>query len=959
MGPPLLHCLPYDILAESIAAHLPAGFGRWPEEIVVASNGVAQAIAARLLDRFPGGVAGLRLETVETFATRIINEAGEFPRVATEEERRLAMRTAARSVSDPLTETRGAAAMLERTYRDVRDSGLTLRDLTPLRNRERVRVMIRVWEDYERLIGRLGGIDAADLLRRAAELIRGGADVGPQIAAGFYDMTGAQMAVLDALRAVEKLRAVYIPIDPDDPRSHAFARPFIARITGPTPQRSPQLKLRKAAWTITEYKTREEEARGVCGAVRAALDSGAPPSSIGIVARSLEPYDLHLLERFSRDFGFTVGAAVPIPLVAHRIGRATVALLRLRERNFPRGEVLEIVRSGLKLNTRINAEKADAETRQAQIAGGPSTSLRAREMKSYGVQDYIELVAELESITHAIDGSLLARLADSFRIEDDSDLAACEELDRIADLFIRAEAWDRPIDPSSILDALEQSTITQPPNNPTTQQPAVWAGPLATFRGRTFDHLFAIRMQDDVMPQRRIEDPLLPDAERRAAGVREIGNGRDEEQLLFRLLCRGASQAIHFSYASSDGFGKPLRPSHYLKTFALDEKPEKKAEILKNFSRFVQECGGPPRSERGGKPPQSKNRQLFLLARAGTRGIFDGYVASGALAARARSALEAISPTHLEDFGECPQKFLLKHILRVRDIDDPEHQIQIHHRDKGSLDHRILERFYRLLRREEMEEAGAELPRLPQVLRERLERVVDEQFDELMPPHNPAMRLIERRATKRVLREFVAADLQDLLERGLVPAHVEYKFGKKRENPDHPDPLVVDVDGIALRVEGMIDRIDRGGGQLRIVDYKSGKALRHTDLAGKIDRGVRLQLALYAMAAAEFLRVDPPAVTGTIKPLVRGEVAPEKFAFALGEKREGLLETLAIFVRAILRGSFPAFPAEKDFESCKYCPVNHSCRTKHDAEESRAVLAAGEPRTLLMEPAPSVVEGDR
>jgi RecB family exonuclease len=148
-------------------------------------------------------------------------------------------------------------------------------------------------------------------------------------------------------------------------------------------------------------------------------------------------------------------------------------------------------------------------------------------------------------------------------------------------------------------------------------------------------------------------------------------------------------------------------------------------------------------------------------------------------------------------------------------------------------------------------------------------------------------------------------------------------------------------------VEGTIDRIDVNGTRYRIVDYKSGKALRHVNLGDKIDRGVRLQLALYAMAVSEFFDADAAAVNAAIKPLVSGEHKAEKFAFALAEKRTRVVETLEIFMRSIARGEFPAFPEEKDFDSCKYCPVNLSCRTRHDQEERQAVQRSRDPRTLL------------
>ena len=196
------------------------------------------------------------------------------------------------------------------------------------------------------------------------------------------------------------------------------------------------------------------------------------------------------------------------------------------------------------------------------------------------------------------------------------------------------------------------------------------------------------------------------------------------------------------------------------------------------------------------------------------------------------------------------------------------------------------------------------------------------------------MRDMERRATKRILGDFVARDLADLAATGLRADRVRVaQFGRdappSRRRRRH-----------AIRVEGTIDRIDAGGdGRYRIVDYKSGKALRHKDLDAKIDRGVRLQLALYAMAAAECFGADAARVSGTIKPLVPGGDKPEKYAFELAAKAPRLHETLDLFVAAIVDGAFPAFPNDNDdqFNSCKYCPVNHSCRTKHDAEQRFAV----------------------
>ena len=227
---PLLHLARYRDIAAEVAERLIEDDG---SEVLVASGGVANAISAELLRRRPSGFAGLRIETIETFAARVVNAAGEFPRVAKDDERRLAMRVAVRGIDDPMMESRGIAAMIDRSWRDVRDGGLTLPEFesrarnTRLRNVTRTKLFVRAWREYERLIAEVGAIDPADLLRRAAAIVESGrVPIAPQIVAGFYDMTGAQRRVVEALRTIGKLEAVYVPAAEGD--AHRFAEPFVA-----------------------------------------------------------------------------------------------------------------------------------------------------------------------------------------------------------------------------------------------------------------------------------------------------------------------------------------------------------------------------------------------------------------------------------------------------------------------------------------------------------------------------------------------------------------------------------------------------------------------------------------------------------------------------------------------------------------------------------------------------------
>src|SRR5258708_71203 len=97
-------------------------------EVIVAGGGVGGAVRGGLLQRPPSGVVSAGLEGIDGFARRVLNDAGEYPRIANDAERRLAMRVAVGAIDDPILESRGAAAMLGRSYPDGRDGGTTLDD---------------------------------------------------------------------------------------------------------------------------------------------------------------------------------------------------------------------------------------------------------------------------------------------------------------------------------------------------------------------------------------------------------------------------------------------------------------------------------------------------------------------------------------------------------------------------------------------------------------------------------------------------------------------------------------------------------------------------------------------------------------------------------------------------------------------------------------------------------------
>ena len=449
--PPLLHFARYREIAQEIAARLATSS---EQEVIVSSGGLAAGATAELIRLTPAGIVSARLAMLDSFARRIVNEAGEYPRIATDAERRLAMRAAVAGIDDPMMETRGIAAMMERSYRDVRDSGLTLADferrsraVQSLRNARRTEMIVRVWKAYEKLIAHLQAVDSADVLGGAASLIESGRiAVAPQIIAGFYDMTGAQLRVVHALEKTGKVSAIFVPAGEGD--VYTFATHFLNQASVVSRQAS-VLRIKKPETHVSLYDNKEVELRAVCNSIRDLLDSGVAADRIGITTRALDPDDVRLLERFAEEAEFGVTEAVETSLPGHRIGRGIVTILRLRERNFPRGDVIDILRDGYQPRIRVDIDRLDIATRKARVSGGRSVDIRNAANDPL-IEDYRTVVAELEAATS------LRHIAERFRLDTELDLAAAAKIDEVAALLTR---WNRHVDVDTLIELLGQQVI--------------------------------------------------------------------------------------------------------------------------------------------------------------------------------------------------------------------------------------------------------------------------------------------------------------------------------------------------------------------------------------------------------------------------------------------------------------------------------------------------------------------
>ena len=161
-------------------------------------------------------------------------------------------------------------------------------------------------------------------------------------------------------------------------------------------------------------------------------------------------------------------------------------------------------------------------------------------------------------------------------------------------------------------------------------------------------------------------------------------------------------------------------------------------------------------------------------------------------------------------------------------------------------------------------------------------------------------------------------------------------------------------DGTRLRFHGFIDRIDGAadGSQIWVIDYKTGSASPYRGMGDDpLDRGHRLQLPIYALAAR---RRYPGA--GEIRAGYWFISTRSKFAMkdvALQDVEEPFTETAAMIVTGIRQGVVPANPGKpgnRGPENCTYCDFDRICPSNRGRLWERKQSASGmEPYITLID----------
>lgn len=607
--------------------------------------------------------------------------------------------------------------------------------------------------------------------------------------------------------------------------------------------------------------------------VLARLAAGVQADQIAVILRSVRPYAALIGQVFG-------GAGIAYDMEETRelgqvpLGRALVALARfvvggrldelMRVLLSPYSGLAPAAAAGLDAELRrrgVTDGSHAARTLLAKAAAGeidarpdaPATRWAGERVEddAFALMRLVEEAAPAMLVAaHGRDAPELSNEA----LEDAAATAAAREV--VAELRRITHAGAR-VDTPGVLAALE---LTEVRVGGEARPGRVQVLPALRARGRRFDTVLLLGLNERVFPRTPPEDPFLSDDERGALGARGMVVPAPTdiawERYLFYTAATRARGRLVLGWQASDAGGRPLTRSFFVDDVeVLFDAALRGVTVHKGLAspvfgepssapgaletrralvaRFAAGAGGPRRGDLATIAARGPDWLAGAARQAvGTRPALTG-AAAAALAART-----LFSATSLEAYARCPVRWFVEHELSPEPVER-----RLGPLERGSLIHDVLRDLgpdiadIRFGAEEEFTAAvGA---RARTLLREAIAKAAG------------ALEGLEvelaARLAERQLEAFLL--MQGRRDSPFVPGWFELEFGRRTESPrsdgepQGPDPLALAED---VAVRGRIDRIDVDpSGRALVVDYKTGKSAPDEKAMQKDEN---LQVRLYCVA---------------------------------------------------------------------------------------------------------------
>ncbi|MBI4563540.1 MAG: PD-(D/E)XK nuclease family protein [Planctomycetes bacterium] len=951
-----------------------------PVCIVAPSLRLATRLKELALEAFPQGVAALHFHHLMSFARLAAGDAAPVQDDLVLE--KLVARIVARDFPNArylsgVPESPGRARFILHLLMELREGGLDPGDSyralqegelgseDPLKLGE----VFALLQAYETELARRDWMDRAGMVRLAAERAPQSAQLGAFreiIYYGFLELVQVQIDLFHAVARNFAARLFY-PLEAGNP-GYAFTQSFYTEVlAGAAASRrdlDPNLRTRNL-FAGGQVEARIVHASGPRDEVWACAkqilkwrQEGVPFDQIGVVARSLEPYEIHV-ESLFRENRIPHSAGDSVLPERHPYVSAVRALLTLADGEFPRDAMMDLLSSphfrcpeppeavlwDMLTRARGIGRGADEWRRRLPPEGEFVLERGARdERRSFRVgARQVRLLRESVErlLTRAVPpeavgwlryADWLAELLDELLDPLGSEEVASSVRDAFAGLA-RLETIGEAPSPTELRETALRCLADA--RKPAGRGGGVRVVDVMSARGLAFRKLWVLGLNERVFPRFILEDPFVRDAVRARIAAR-LGprlpqklRGYDEERLLFTLLAASCEELV-LSWQRSDDQGRvqvkslflreavgredqvPRRPAERLRAVDVLHLTRKEAALRAALSaRNVELLARDADLERG-------LEFLERIESARTAGACDGRIGI-------RGHGETVSPTALETFATCPFKYFSERVMNLEELDEPELELQTSALEEGEIYHAFLQRFW-----------------------ERLDGRVPASIEEAAPLFETTLReVFDQLPGARTIRHPLLWEIERSRMRAVLEAAVRHDMAARGGFHPWRFELEIQADlGVGVRVKGILDRLDlRPDGAFRVIDYKRSWSKNRypwkTMATGVLEHGRYFQPPLYFLLAEKFLEKQgkPPKRAEScsgylfLRELAEGEPAQLWLEGDFWKHEKAFFGILGRVLGSMDRGEFVL---RADPQHCAACAMSVVCRKQHGPTRRRA-----------------------
>lgn len=341
-----------------------------------------------------------------------------------------------------------------------------------------------------------------------------------------------------------------------------------------------------------------------------------------------------------------------------------------------------------------------------------------------------------------------------------------------------------------------------------------------------FKNIILTSLNEDVLPKGRSDNSLIPFDIKREFGLPTY---LDKDAVFayhfYRLIQRAENITLIYN-GLSEGLGSG-EPSRFIKQLEY-ELPKKNCQVSFEYLNPLFEV-------------KIEDKHATEIAKT-----------PAVMARLQEMAEEGFSPSAITDYVNDPIEFYKKRVLKLREVDEVE---EVAGFDKqGNVIHNILERLYSVMEdgkivkcKSVLNSSDAAFQLTEEELRELV--IAELQSEAKLADVDTGKNLLIREILTGMLVNFLRKEkeeLQLLESQGQVLSLLGLE--KKME------ATLKIRDGLEVKLKGIIDRVDRIGDTLRVIDYKTG-SVQDTNLSLQSmedmrqpkDKNKSLQLLMYAL----------------------------------------------------------------------------------------------------------------